>query len=819
MSTYISLEQSRSIMSARLADAATKKFIDPSIFSRFYRHESHSSTKIRFNEELQKIIREYSSLGFQSFHIDEVYRNMYSLRNSSEVIIGVKEGPRQGEITTDPKNITSNKVYFPKVIKDFIRRKLKEFPDCTVFVHSFAIGQNAAQRAVAELNREGYKDRIKCVSIGAKSVSNEEFQKIALSLVQDNITSLVFREEWQEDYQTFTNVKLLDKPRKSLFDLLNLNSNYSYIDMVKAGEAARMAEIKKNPNSRPQTLNPKTLNIPAEDVNFSGISIDASGSYLLSTFESLNLPADSGITLRDFAVAVLIYYEESAIGENISNKKISLSLEPSDDSLTCEFKKIVFLPDNENLLHIVKNTSYFHDLLDCDLLMKSMSMDKGYNKGDRLPISDSLRKKGLKPIHEFGDLPPNFSVRLVLRISNIKAERRKSENLEKKCFIVNDILIEVIATELVRDQSSGLLKDVKIEDKNHPACLFAARFTELYPEISKEHSVFGRVKQIAKANTLAKWALANCIPISLEKARELLTKKIISSEIPKRINRLHNRICRSDGFVTIFGGINVEINSFYSFLEPELKLSYAIPATPDSLQLLITETYTEAPISGLVDFPFIDPKTCISCKDELSHLEARYADFGTYCKDHNSKICRICYKHIVGDPTLVENDNFHQKCITEEEEFRDAKRLQSEEEFIGLVTFNTRSIRRRAEVGRSENEARMEEAVRRVHDRVERIYSLEDCRLALEECVGIEEEAVSQLLNTSTRAIRRREMINSAKRDQNEFLSQLEEGDREKFRRIVDRGLPFKQIVKIYYQCDGDFEKIEQAAQAMEMLI
>ena len=192
--------------------------------------------------------------------------------------------------------------------------------------------------------------------------------------------------------------------------------------------------------------------------------------------------------------------------------------------------------------------------------------------------------------------------------------------------------------------------------------------------------MFARIKQIAKANTLAKWAFANCIPISLEKVRELLTRKIISSEIPKRINRLHNRIPRSDGFVTIFGGINVEVNSFYSFLEPEHKLSSAIPATPDSLQLLITETYTETPISGLVDFPFIDPKTCISCNDELSHLEACYAGFGTYCKDHNSKICRICYKHIVGDPTFVENESFHQKCIIEEE-------------FIGLVNINTRSTR------------------------------------------------------------------------------------------------------------------------------
>ena len=66
---------------------------------------------------------------------------MYSLYNSSEVIIGVKERPRQDEIITDPKNITSNKDYFPKTIKDFIVRKLKEFPDCTVFVCSYAMGR------------------------------------------------------------------------------------------------------------------------------------------------------------------------------------------------------------------------------------------------------------------------------------------------------------------------------------------------------------------------------------------------------------------------------------------------------------------------------------------------------------------------------------------------------------------------------------------------------------------------------------------------------------------------------------------------------
>ena len=53
--------------------------------------------------------------------------------------------------------------------------------------------------------------------------------------------------------------------------------------------------------------------------------------------------------------------------------------------------------------------------------------------------------------------------------------------LKEKCFIVNEILIEVIATELVRDNLSGVMKEVKIEDRNHPACLFAAKFTELYP--------------------------------------------------------------------------------------------------------------------------------------------------------------------------------------------------------------------------------------------------------------------------------------------------------------------------------------------------
>ena len=73
-----------------------------------------------------------------------------------------------------------------------------------------------------------------------------------------------------------------------------------------------------------------------------------------------------------------------------------------------------------------------------------------------------------------------------------------------------------------------------------------------------------------------------------------------------------------------------------------------------------------------------------------------------------------------------------------------------------------------------------------------------------------------QLLETSLRARRRRRAIHSAKLDQNEFLSLLEEEDRKKFRSIVDRGLLFEQIVEIYYQCDRDFEKIEQAAQAME---
>ena len=816
MRADLTLQDTRGIIFAGLADAASKIFIEPSLLTRYiFNRDSSSSTTTRFTEDYQKVIRQYPSLGFQYFHIDEVYRDKYSLYNSSEVIIGVKERPRQGEIITDPANIASNKAYFPKAIKDFILRKLKEFPDCTVFVHSYAMGQNAAQRAVAELNRKGFVDRLKCVSVGAKAVSSDEFQTIALGVVQENITSLVFREDWQEGDQAFANIKLFDRPRRRFYDVLNLNSNYGFVDMVKAGETARMNELRRIPNSLPPVLGPKILNIPAEDVNFSGFSIDASGSYLLSTSESLNLPRDSGTTLNYLATALLIYYDESATDANISNKKISVSLEPCDDNPTCDFKKIQFFPDNENLSNILKNTEYFRVLLDCDLLMKSLSMDRDYEREDLRPMSQSLRRLGLKPIHEFGLLPPNFSVRLLLKISNIKAERRKNENLERKCFIVNEIAIEVVATELVRDTTSGEMKEVKIEDRKHPACLFAAKFTELYEEISKEHSVFARLKQIAKANVLAKWAFANCIPISIDKVRELLTRKIISPAIPEKIKTLSHRILRGYGFSNVIGGINVEVNSFYSLLERELKLGYTIPTIPDSLQLLITETSTQVPISGLLPFPFVDLRTCTCCNDVLSHLEACYVGWGPFCKDHNSKICRICYKHIIGDPTRAENDCFHAKCIKEEAEFRDMERLSSVEELFEVVTINTRSMMRRTA---RENEARVEEAVGRVHEEVDKIYSWEDCRYALEMCGGVEKEALRQLLETSLISRKRNEAIRRALQDNAEFFDQLAGEDKEKIKKLVDSGYKIEVVVEVFYQHNGDYENMEQALQALQAM-
>ena len=50
----------------------------------------------------------------------------------------------------------------------------------------------------------------------------------------------------------------------------------------------------------------------------------------------------------------------------------------------------------------------------------------------------------------------------------------------------------------------GSLDNITIQDNNNLVASFANKFTELYDEIAKEFPIFNRLKQIAKANTLAK---------------------------------------------------------------------------------------------------------------------------------------------------------------------------------------------------------------------------------------------------------------------------------------------------------------------------
>ena len=88
-------------------------------------------------------------------------------------------------------------------------------------------------------------------------------------------------------------------------------------------------------------------------------------------------------------------------------------------------------------------------------------------------------------------------------IKSINSLRKPSEGEFSKYFNVVDVKIGVEAREM-EISPDGTLKDKVIQNCNHHAYAFATKFTELFDYIAEEYPVFIRLKQIAKANLLAK---------------------------------------------------------------------------------------------------------------------------------------------------------------------------------------------------------------------------------------------------------------------------------------------------------------------------
>jgi hypothetical protein len=53
---------------------------------------------------------------------------------------------------------------------------------------------------------------------------------------------------------------------------------------------------------------------------------------------------------------------------------------------------------------------------------------------------------------------------------------------------------------------------------------FAAKFSEIYDELSEIYPIFGRLKQLTKAIVLAQWIWLNKIPIDVQAMTEIVEK-------------------------------------------------------------------------------------------------------------------------------------------------------------------------------------------------------------------------------------------------------------------------------------------------------
>ena len=528
-----------------------------------------------------------------------------------------------------------------------------------------------------------------------------------------------------------------------------------------------------------------------ESLNILGLSLDSNNCNFIIN-ENL---MEYGININDLAVALMVFYNNE-----IACKNISFSLDPWElQNPKGPFQRKVYWPDTEENNTIIADTEYGDVLFECDYIMKQLSLDMDCNNSWK--ISQKLRQLGLKPIYELEKSNQDTWMRLWLLIENVTAVRKNCLNADEKYFNVLDAKIRVDA-RIMEIGSDGKLKDKTVHNENNPATFFAKRFTQLYDEIAKEFPVFNRLKQIAKANTLAKWMWLNRIPVDLNKVEELVRKNR-KFGIEYRVRSLSKKTNYSS---SVFGGANANIKSNYSLLEWQTRQFYAENSSDEDTQVSIEETISNMPNTGLFMFSFEPEKYCSVCQYKLSSTEISYCKKDMFCRIHNPDLCNACLKPLFREFLKVNEEGYHKECFLCNICF-----ISLKSSFTRYKDFYAHmSCIQDKESKKMHSKTRIYQLAAKLETILEYKFTFKQCRKALKLFECDEVEAINYLLTApnSNKKEKGTEVDMSQSFITEEcFMSQLAQSDSEAIEKLwIEGGLDINEITDVYLACNKDID-------------
>ena len=494
---------------------------------------SQDSIRKTLEGKMKDYHKDFPSIGIDKFQIIDSTRRIISIEDpvNREIIVASRGTNALNDVKQDLMIALGKVPDGTKRLENYVRELAKKYPNHKIFITGHSLGGNNAENTTVNLNKDPLlRGRIECVSFNAGSSSCRQDPN---NIPPANITSLKINGDPISKNPLLGNEKKFgdDISRFNAKKRFKAHSLDNFHEIAKASER----EIARN---QPGGVDFSIGSIPSLnqypiDLRISGLSFD-SYSSLLSSVRSYG----DEINIKDLALALLVFYDDT-----IKCKNLSFSLDPWDaNNPYGDFRK-VYWPDKEENMQIIEGTEYGDVLFESDYIMKQLSLGLFTDRKIQ-DVSVKLRKLGLVPIHELGN-EGNW-MRLWLIIKKVNAEREVNSFKGAKCFNILQAEMGVDARNM-EIGSDGRLRDKVIQAENNCACRFAKRFAEIYDKIAEEIPVFRRLKQIAKANTLAKWMWVNQIPVDLDKIRSVALENRRSVSI-NRINvyHYHQYIWRSE---------------------------------------------------------------------------------------------------------------------------------------------------------------------------------------------------------------------------------------------------------------------------------
>jgi Lipase (class 3) len=653
-----------------------------------YMQESRSGSSKERIESAKKVMSEqYPSMKLNEYKVIKSNYDMYAMRNekTNQIIIAYR-GTAGEHGLRDFINDVALALCAPHrnlQAKAFANDIISKYPNSNILITGHSLGGTLAEFVTKDLNIKYGYEKIKCSSFNAGSsgitgllgkiinwsFTNPKTHKSTglLSDLRENLQSNLAPSNIKSFYvpgDLFSLNPLYGRriPIKDQIYSLNPLRNHSLDRFLE--HASNIEKSMRFVDRIPGGVDFSGIPSIAEDFRESehiiGFSIDEDSCYFISKGKGDHYNLDSGILLKDLAVALMVNYSEK-----IESKGIVFSLDPYEETNPSgPFMRKVHWPDCYHNFPIVAGTELGKVLFECDYIMKQLSLDTKSTTDPSPLISPRLRALGLKASHEF----VNFSEacrwsRYWLVIEEVHLEKF-SEGINKILQFKN-VKIGVRA-RMMEINAEGILEDKISQDFNNGIFQFANKFTEIYDEIAVEFPVFNRLKQVAKAITLANWLKINNIPVDFNKVQSFVESNR-DIHYQTKIDSINRTIITKNGNQTIekriFGGTETVIKNPYALLEPENIPKYKNIST-ESSQVIVKPTNARPKNITLKNFLFNLVQKCIECQTTLSVQEQTNCLKDPYCSIHNPDLCNVCLSSISGLYIVVQGKKVHSDCFT-----------------------------------------------------------------------------------------------------------------------------------------------------------